>query len=153
MHRWFRLSDLEALGNNYIPIFPVLDPFTLEAVLTMPNTGLFGLPFDVYKTYGKILIQLLMRVIAQAKAPHAHQASLEQKVAELLPEGTLGKLIANKSISKMIASSPFILQNWVPPGVVTSLHAEKNPTDQAVDLDHVAEALVGAYAHSEGGFF
>ena len=53
----------------------------------------------------------------------------------------------------MIASAPFILQNWVPPGVVTSLHAEKNPTDQAVDLDHVAEALVGAYAHSEGGFF
>ena len=53
----------------------------------------------------------------------------------------------------MIASAPFILQKRVPPGVVTSLHAEKNPTDQAVDLDHVAEALVGAYAHSEGGFF
>ena len=163
LHRWFRLYDLQAVGLNHSPIFPVLSPLLLEAAVALPSTRLLGLPFDVLWAYGSKVLQLLQRITLHMKHPYADQADLVQKAEELLPRERLAELVSKTLIPALIDSEDFELCNWMPPGVwcrpsIEGDAAAPTPTKtlpggKMETFARVAEAFVGAYALSEGGFY
>ena len=160
LHRWFRLYDLEVFHHRYSPVLPIVSPLLMEAALTRPSSCILGLPFDALKTYGKRILEMLVSITVQEKNPAADEQVLREMTDELLSRERLAQLLANTNFRKMVVSKKFTMQTWTPPGVRCRKVSSSSHDSTALEsvsndecLDQVVEALIGAYALSEGGLF
>ena len=85
LHRWYRLNDFEMAALKHSPIFPALSPLELEAVLTMPCTGLKDMPFEGYRAIGSKVLGLITAVTAHARIPGSQHQQILQIMVDMLP--------------------------------------------------------------------
>jgi hypothetical protein len=157
LHRWYRLHDLELAAIKFGPVWPVLSPLVLEAVLTMPSTGMKDLAFDAYRALGCKVLGVLTAVNTHAKMPGSHHKHVLQTMVDMLPRDELARLMRNKFPMEMLATaiSELDVSLWAAPG--TRCHQNEKPVVLKIpnheDLANITEAFVGAYFSSEGSFF
>ena len=99
------MHDFESAAINFGPVFPVLSPLVLEAVLTMPSTGMKDLAFDAYRAIGSKVLGLLTAVTAHARMPGIHHKHILQKMVDMLPRDKLARLSRNALPTEMMAAA------------------------------------------------
>jgi hypothetical protein len=157
LHRWYRLHDFESAAVKFGPVWPVLSPLVLEAVLTMRSTGTKDLAFDAYRALGSKVLGVLLAVTTHARMPGSHHKHVLQTSVDMLPRDKLARLMRNKFPMELLATaiSELDIRLWAAPGTRCHRNEErvvlKIPDNE--DLANIAEAFVGAYFVSEGSFF